>query len=217
MMKLIDLSHTISEATPVYPGTEAPIVSTPCTIEHHGFTEKRLNLFSHTGTHMDAPSHILQNGKSLDCFSLDRFTGGAVVADLTGIAAPEITVQDLSAYETQLSRIEFLLLHTGWYRKWGYESYFGGFPVLTRDAARWLAGFPLRGIGMDMISIDRTDTTTYPIHRIFLEKEILIIENLTNLAELPDAIFSFYCFPLKIQDADGSPVRACAGIPFRHS
>ena len=211
-MKFIDLSYTISEATPVYPGTEAPIVSTPCTIEHQGFAEKRLNLFSHTGTHMDAPSHILPNGKALDCFPIDRFTGRAMVADLTGIASPEITIQDLQPCEAQLSHIEFLLLHTGWYWKWGQENYFVDYPVLAADAARWLAGFPLRGIGMDMISIDRTDTATYPIHRIFLEKEILIIENLTNLAELPATIFTFYCFPLKIQDADGSPVRACAGM-----
>lgn len=213
VMPIIDLSHTISEATPVYPGTEAPIISTPCTIDRQGFTEKRLNLFSHTGTHMDAPAHILRNGKTLDRFSLNHFTGRAVVADLTGIAAPEITIRDLQPYETQLSRVEFLILHTGWYQKWGDAAYFSNFPVLTTDAARWLAGFRLRGIGMDMISIDRTDTATYPIHRIFLEKEVLIIENLTNLAELPDAVFTFYCFPLKIQDADGSPVRACAENP----
>ena len=211
-MKIIDLSHTLSEKTPVYPGTEPPVFSTPCTIRRQGFTEKKITLFSHTGTHMDAPSHILVNGKSLDRFGTDKFIGRAAVADFTGIHSAEIKPDDLFPYEMQIQKTDFLLLHSGWYKKWNTTEYLTDYPVLTAEAATWLAGFPLKGVGVDMISVDRTDTDTYPIHRIFLQKEILIVENLTNLAELPDMIFTFLCFPLKIQDADGSPVRAAAMI-----
>jgi kynurenine formamidase len=209
-MKTIDLSHTISNETPVYPGTEPPVFSTPCTIEKQGFTEKRITLFSHTGTHMDAPSHILLEGKSLDRFPTEKFLGKAAVINLTHIDHEKIERYDLLQYETLILKIDFLLLHTGWYLKWGTDDYFKEYPVLTAAAAKWLAGFPLKGIGVDMISVDRTDTNTYPIHQVFLKNEILIVENLTNLSSLPDRIFSFFCFPLKIQDADGSPVRAAA-------
>jgi arylformamidase len=211
-MKTIDLSHTISIETPVYPGTEPPVFSTPCTIEKQGFSEKRITLFSHTGTHMDAPSHILPEGKSLDRFPAEKFMGKAAVINLTHIHRMEIEHHDLLQYEAFILKIDFLLLHTGWYLKWGTDAYFKEYPVLTAAASRWLAGFPLKGIGVDMISVDRTNTNTYPIHRIFLQNEILIVENLTNLSELPDKIFSFFCFPLKIKDADGSPVRAAALI-----
>jgi len=211
-MKTVDLSHTISTETPVYPGTEPPVFTTPCTIENQGYTEKRITLFSHTGTHMDAPSHILLKGKSLDRFPAEKFMGKAAVINLIHIDHEKIERYDLIQYEPLILKIDFLLLHTGWYLKWGRDDYFKEYPVLTSAAARWLAGFPLKGIGVDMISVDRTDTDTYPIHRVFLQNEILIIENLTNLSELPDKIFSFFCFPLKIKDADGSPVRAAALI-----
>jgi arylformamidase len=209
-MKTIDLSHTISIETPVYPGTDPPSFSIPCTIENQGFLEKRITLFSHTGTHMDAPSHILSDGKSLDRFPAEKFMGKAAVINLTHIDRSDITYHDLIQYDSLILKIDFLLLHTGWYLKWGKDDYFKEYPVLTAAAARWLAGFPLKGIGVDMISVDRTDTDTYPIHRIFLQNEILLVENLTALSELPDMIFSFCCFPLKIKDADGSPVRATA-------
>lgn len=211
-MKTIDLSHTISIETPVYPGTEPPSISIPCTIENQGFAEKRITLFSHTGTHMDAPSHILSDGKSLDRFPAEKFMGKAAVINLTHIDKTEIKHHDLLQYEPLILKIDFLLFYTGWYKKWRKDDYFKEYPVLTAAAARWLAGFPLKGIGVDMISVDRTDTDTYPIHRIFLQNEILIVENLTALSELPDMIFSFFCFPLKIKDADGSPVRAAALI-----
>lgn len=211
-MKTIDLSHTISETTPVYPGTEPPVLSTPCTIKQQGFTEKKMTIYSHTGTHMDAPSHILANGKSLDQYTTDQFAGTAAVADLTQIDSSEIRKRDLHPYASLIRKVDFLLLHTGWYQKWGQEDYFRDYPVLTTEAVQWLAQFPLKGIGVDMISVDRTDTDIYPIHRILLQNEILIVENLTNLAKLPDTIFTFCGFPLKIQDADGSPLRATALI-----
>jgi arylformamidase len=211
-MKAIDLSHTISTETPVYPGTEPPVFSTPCTIITHGFAEKKITLLSHTGTHLDAPSHIIPNGKSLDQFSTNKFMGKAAVVNLADTDPTEIKYHDLLPYESLITKIDFLLLYTGWCEKWGNDEYFKEYPVLTTEAANWLTGFQLKGIGVDMISIDRTDTDTYPIHRIFLKKEIIIVENLTNLAKLLGFDFTFFCFPLKIQDADGSPVRATALI-----
>jgi kynurenine formamidase len=211
---VIDLSRTISEDMPVYPGTEKPVITDPCTIDGCGFAEKKITFYSHTGTHMDAPSHILTGAPCLEDFSVSHFIGRGVVIDLsrTDTLNRNIELSDLMAFKDILERKEFILLHTGWGRYWGKDEYFKGYPVLTSDAAIWLAGFNLKGIGIDMISIDAPDTSDMHIHKTFLVKNTVIIENLFNMAELIGRDFTFCCFPLKLENSDGSPVRAVAII-----
>ncbi len=209
-MKIVDLSHTISPDMPVYPGTEPPVFSTACTIEDIGFMEKKITLYSHTGTHMDAPSHIIPGAKTLDQMPPDLFVGNGAVVELGVKECRTIDIELLKPHRGRIERSEFLLLHTGWGDLWGEEAYLKGYPVLSHDAAEWLADFPLKGIGADTISADEVESATFPIHTILLEREIVVIENLTNLRALSDNEFVFCCFPLKIENADGSPVRAVA-------
>ena len=84
--------------------------------------------------------------------------------------------------------------------------------MLTTEAAKWLSGFDLKAVGFDYVSVDAMDASELPNHRILLSKEILIIENLTDLDKLPETKFDFFAIPLKIENADGSPVRAFAEI-----
>jgi arylformamidase len=209
-MNIVDLSHTISPDMTVYPGTEPPVFSTACTIEGMGFMEKKITLYSHTGTHMDAPSHIIPGAKTLDQMPPDRFVGKGAVVDLRVNRGSIIDIELLKPHQGRIERSEFLLLHTGWGDLWGEEAYLSGYPVLSHDAATWLAGFTLKGIGADTISADEAQSLTFPIHTLFLKRDIVIIENLTNLNALPDKEFLFSCFPLKMEKADGSPVRAVA-------
>lgn len=209
-MEIVDLSHTISPDMPVYPGTEPPVFSTACTIEGIGFMEKKITLYSHTGTHMDAPSHIIPGAKTLDLMPPDRFVGKGAVIDLGVNDGHTIDIEILKPHQGRIERSEFLLLHTGWGDLWGEEAYLKWYPVLSHDAATWLAGFPLKGIGADTISVDEAESTTFPIHTILLGRNIVVIENLANLGTLPYNGFVFCCFPLKMEKADGSPVRAVA-------
>jgi arylformamidase len=209
-MNIVDLSHTISPDMTVYPGTEPPVFSTACTIEGMGFMEKKITLYSHTGTHMDAPSHIIPGAKTLDQMPPDRFVGKGAVVDLRVNRGSIIDIELLKPHQGRIERNEFLLLHTGWGDLWGEEAYLSGYPVLSHEAATWLAGFTLKGIGADTISADEAQSLTFPIHTLFLKRDIVIIENLTNLNALPDKEFLFSCFPLKMEKADGSPVRAVA-------
>jgi arylformamidase len=209
-MKIVDLSHTICPDMPVYPGTEPPTFSSACTIEGMGFLEKKITFYSHTGTHMDAPSHIIPGAKTLDQMPPDRFVGKGAVVELEVNDGPTIDLERLKPHQGRIESCEFLLFYTGWADLWGKEDYLKGYPVLSHHAATWLAGFPLKGIGMDAISADGAESVTFPIHTILLERDIVIIENLTNLRALPDNEFVFCCFPLKIEKADGSPVRAVA-------
>ena len=212
-MKVIDLTHYIDSEMPVYPGTEPPTFSTPCTIETSGFTESRVALYSHTGTHIDAPAHIIPGAKTLDHLDIDHYFGRACMLDLTPVMKGTIDIADLKPHEDLMGKGDFVLLHTGWSEFWNKGRYFEGYPLLSPEAATWISGFRLKGLGVDMISIDREGTADFPIHRILLEQNILIIENLTNLQGLPGMGFSFSCLPLKFENADGSPVRAIAIIP----
>jgi arylformamidase len=212
--RVIDLSRTIAEDMPVYPGTEQPVISDPCTIEGCGFAEKKITLYSHTGTHMDAPSHILKGAPCLEDLGAGHFIGNGVVIDLrqNAVENRSIELDDLLPFKELVTGKQFILLHTGWGKYWGRDEYFKGYPILSTDAAGWLAEFNPRGIGIDMISIDPPDTEDMNIHKIFLSRNIVIIENLSNLSELTWMSFVFCCFPLKLDDSDGSPVRAIAVI-----
>ena len=209
-MRLIDLSHVIEENMHVYPGTEKPTLSIACTVREHGFLERRLDMFSHTGTHMDAPAHMIEDGACLDELPVERFFGKAVVIDATGCAGQKIGMRELQPREKAIAASDFVLFRTGWSRYWGREEYFRGFPVLEPEAAVWLVAQGLSGIGVDAISVDPADGGEYEVHGALLGGGLVVIENLTNLHVLPAEGFHFSCFPLPLKDADGSPVRAVA-------
>ena len=161
---------------------------------------------------MDAPAHIIRGARTLDQFSADHFMGKSSVLDMTSTHRPTVDIHHIEPYQDLIAKSKFLLLYTGWSRWWGTDAYYQGYPVLSPEAARWIAGFELRGLGVDMISVDPAGASPFTIHEIFLHRNILIIENLTNLQALPNTDFILSCFPLNIEDADGSPIRAVAII-----
>ena len=209
-MAVIDLSHPITADMPVYPGTAPPVIEISGTIEKEGFLEKKLTLFSHTGTHADAPAHVIEGAPNLDELPAARFMGRAFLLRLPPNGRKTIARASLQPFETAIAGSEFLLFHTGWCEIWGTEDYFSGYPVLTPEAARWLNRFSLKGVGFDTISADPPDAGDLTIHRILLGNGSVIIENLANLHALPAGHFRFSCFPMPIQQADGAPVRAVA-------
>ena len=209
-MKLVDLSHPITESMPVYPGTEPPTLRTACTRAEHGFEERILTLYSHTGTHLDAPCHILEHADTLDHLGPDRFFGPATVLACALGRGRAIEREHLASHEARIRKADFVLLHTGWSKFWGSKAYYSDYPVLSPEAALWLAGFKLKGVGVDAISVDAADTADYPVHRAILGSGAVVVENLTNLALLADKKPLFSCLPLKIEQGDGSPVRAVA-------
>ncbi|SNR94516.1 Kynurenine formamidase [Anaerovirgula multivorans] len=209
-MKIIDLTQVMHADMPVFPGTEKPIFFPANTLEKDGFIETKLSLYSHTGTHIDAPGHMLLGANLLNQLGIDHFVGKAAVLDFTNIEKQEISKEDLLKYESKLKDLDYVLLKTGWSQYWGEDKYFDGFPFLTVEAAAWLAGFNLKGIGVDAISIDDMKTTTFPVHYKLFENNMIVIENLTNLNLINEEIFVFSCLPLNYENADGSPVRAVA-------
>jgi kynurenine formamidase len=213
-MKLVDLTHPITPNMPVYPGTEPPVFITGCSIEEAGFLEKQITFYSHTGTHIDAPAHLIKDHNTLDMLAIEHFYGPALMLDFYNFKAKTIGVEALEPHRDAIKKVDFLLLRTGWSRHWGSERYFSNYPVLSPEAANWLSSFGIKGFGLDTISADTVDSQDYQVHKALLQKNIIIIENLANLADLPCNQFEFSCFPLSFEDADGSPVRAVAYIQY---
>ena len=211
-MRVIDLTHVIRENMPVYPGTEPPKLEAANSIEKDGFKETRITMFSHTGTHMDPPVHLFPNGTTLDRFPPEQFIGKAVVIDCRDLSDGEpISMAKIRCAGEKADKADFLLFNLGWDRRWGTESYFGDYPCLDEEVLDYILQGNYKGIGFDVIGLDPIADVNLTRHKkLFAEKEIVNIENLCNLEKCGSGLFWFSCFPLRIEDCDGSPIRAVA-------
>lgn len=207
---IIDLSHTLQENMIVYPDSPNPVLDPVATIESNGYNELRITCSTHTGTHIDAPSHILEKGKNLDELNIDTFYGNALVIDCSHQKSIEEACIEDSL--TDYSYFHFLLFYTGWDRYWNTPEYFRNYPVLSSEAAGFISRLHLKGVGIDAPSYDPVISTDLPNHHILLKSGIILIENLCGLQRIPSGEFIFSCFPLKIDRSDASPVRAVAII-----
>jgi arylformamidase len=208
--QVIDLTHPLAAGMPFYPGTEPPAFSEAYSVAEHGYAELRLTMLTHTGTHVDAPAHMLAAGQTLDDYPAGWFVGRATVIDVAQVQGGVIEQADLEPHRDALAGLDHVLLHTGWSARWGQASYYDGYPVLSEEAARWLVASGLRGVGVDAVSVDAAGSTSFAVHRVLLESGLVIVENLTGLELLRGRTFLFCCLPLKITGADGAPVRAVA-------
>jgi kynurenine formamidase len=192
----------------MFPGVIEPIFAQSNTIQKDGFALLTMTMCLHTGTHIDAPCHIIPDTKSLDAFPIEKFIGKGITIDCTQISS--ISLDFLKSKEKEIKEAEFILFYTGWQNKWNTPNYFDEFPTLTTDAVEWLLTFHLKALGFDAISVDTIADNNLPNHHLLLKKEILIIENMMNLDKLIDEDFELNCIPLKIEKSDGSPIRAFA-------
>ncbi len=210
MKKIIDLTHSVAPDMPVFPGDPPVNFRVAAEIPRDGFRETELTISSHTGTHVDAPSHVVPGGLTLDRLPMTSFFGTAVVVDCTRIPAGGRVTLDLIRETRCADKAEFLILRTGWGKFWGNEKFFGDYPVLDVEAARWIVAAHKKSVGLDVMSLDPISSESLPLHHILLGGGVLIVENLCCLEELPSGLFNFCAFPLKLADADGSPARAAA-------
>ena len=214
MKRMVDLSHAIGPATPVFPGdppvdiTVVESTQDPPLSERRRLNCSRIGLIVHVGTHMDAPFHFFEAGETIDRVPLDRCVGPAVLVDLRHLrAGEEIGREHLQTHAKQLTETGKAVLHTGWSKHWGKEEYFSEHPRISAEGAQFLIDCGVHLIGVDTPSVDRPP---FPAHLALLGSGILIVENLTNLAAIEDEVFQLHVLPLKIAGRDGSPVRAIA-------
>ncbi len=174
----------------------------------------QLTVCTHMGTHIDAPSHFIPGARPLDGFGLDRFALEAVVWAFEKDPNETIDVADLALAAPTVRPGDAVLLATGWGEKWGTPDY-REHPYLTPAAGRWLVDAGVALLGLDVMTPDmpvaiRPAGYTHPVHDVLLRNEVLIVENLVGLGELAGYRIEFQALPLKLDAADGSPVRAVA-------
>ena len=213
-MNIIDLTHTISENMPVYPGTETPKLQPANTYEKDGFKETLMTMFSHTGTHMDPPAHLFEGRTTLDKFPINQFVGTATVIECSELdEGGRITMEHINKNKENADAADFLLFHTGWDAHWGKDKYYGDYPFIDTEVAEYIVEHKKKGVGLDTIGLDPIRDINLTLHKMLLkENETVIIENLTNLGKIERGLFTFIALPLKHENADGSPIRAIAII-----
>ena len=211
-MKVIDLTHIINEKMPVYPGTDTPKLTPVNTYKKDGFKETFLQMYTHTGPHVDSPAHIYEGKKTLDEFPIDQFIGKALVIDCRMLKEGEsITMENLKVYGEKTDMADFLLFNLGWDKRWGSDEYFGDYPCIDDEVMDYILKGNYKGIGFDVMGLDPiADENLIRHKKLFENCDIINIENLTNLEQCGDELFWFGCFPLKIENCDGSPIRAVA-------
>lgn len=201
----IDLTMPIAEGMPFNPDHFPPDVTPYARIETHGWSASKLVLDSHLGTHMDAPSHFVAGGRTLDQIPLDVLIGPAQIVHLGQVGEREALTP---AHFPPISQPR-LLIHTGWSeRALGTPAYFDRYPYLTPEAAIYLADRGVRLVGLDCPSVDYDPGET---HVALLSRGTVIIENLVHLDRL-SADCALFALPLPIKGGDGCPLRAVAEV-----
>ncbi|MGV7225484.1 MAG: cyclase family protein [Nitrosopumilus sp.] len=212
-MKPIDLSLTISESIPSFPGSPKPHFINWSDLEHDGYNLELLFLSSHTGTHLDAPYHFVKNGLKINEIPLDRLLGKAILIKIKKTKNTSIKKSDIVLFEKNNGKIpnhSSIFFYTSWQKNLKKDNYFTENPGLDSTSAKYLASKKINLVGIDSPSIDLGKDESFSVHHILSKSNILIVENLANLNKIKSKEFDFTILPLKLKDATGSPVRAVA-------
>ncbi len=130
-MKIVDLSHLIDNDMPVYAETELPELQPICTLDKDGYRETKITLYSHTGTHIDAPGHMLNNGIYLDHIGIEYFIGRATILDFSNGKNSLINPNEIVPYQDRISKVDFVIIETLWSKYWGEKNYYQNYPCLS--------------------------------------------------------------------------------------
>jgi kynurenine formamidase len=204
-MKVIDLTHPISGALPVYfPWHPATRLEQTATYREHQCVVRRLTIGTHSGTHIDAPSHIFEGMHDMDGYDPSVWYLKAQVLDFT----PREPRRPITAAELKRKRIGrrgAVIIKTGWDRNFGREDFYATYPPLAVDAAEYLVARGVRAVAADT-------PFTLDVHKILLKAGIPLITNVNNTSMLKRGSVRLIAAPLLIKGGDGAPARVLAVV-----
>ncbi len=215
---LIDLSHTIEDGLITYKGLPAPIICDYLSREeskaHYAegttFQIGKIEMVANTGTYLDSPFHRYEDGNDLSQLRLEQ------MADLEAIVIRVPFGEQLAIgpdhFKEKELRGRAVLVHTGWDAHWNTDAYFENHPFLTEETAVYLQKCGVKLVGIDSVNIDDTSGNARPVHSTLLKNNILIVEHLCNLQNLPDENFTFSAVPPMFVGVGTFPVRAFAKV-----
>ena len=199
----------IVPSTRVFPGSPQPSFIEWSKFEIHGYSSEVMFLSTHTGTHIDAPSHFIPDSRTIDKIKVSRFVSRSILIKIPKKADQQITLNDI--INCKINANDTVVFATGWEKRFKNDNYMINNPGLSLDAAEYLVSNRVNAVAIDGPSIDRGVDNNFNIHSALLSNDIPIIENLCNLEELSSVkSFTLIVNPLKLVGASGSPVRAIA-------
>jgi len=208
-VRIVDLTHGFGDSMPVYPGLPRPAFRDIADVGTDGYAMTELHLLNHVGTHVDAPSHQIAGGDTLDQIALERLVTDAFTIDVSRRDPGPLTCDELEPYLDRIREGDIVLLFSDNARNYGTEAYWTGWSYPDADASRALIDRGVSAIGFDGPSADPVDTTTFELHRIWLSAGRMILENVANLDQLPERA-PVVVAPMKLAGGNGAPVRIFA-------
>ncbi len=208
-VSIIDLTQHLEDDMARYPGIPEPSFTDIAEVSRDGYAMSEFRLVNHIGTHVDAPSHQIQDGDTLDDIGLERLLTDAVTLDFRDHDRGPLTLEDVQPYLEQIRADDFVFICSGNDVNWGKAAYWTGWCYPDAQASRAIIAREVSGIGFDGPSADPVDTTTFDLHKVWLGAGRLIIENLSNLTQLPPRT-PVVVAPMKVRGANGAPARVFA-------
>ena len=213
MTRYIDLTHRIEEDMVVFPGDPPPEFKEVMTLGKDMCTVQSIRFNNHLGTHLDAPSHFIEGGMTVDKIPLESLIGTAVIFDFTHKGKNDlITKEDLQAYRYRILPGSRVLIMTGWDVNFTSDDFYKDFPCLTQEAAELLASLEIRLLGMDTPSPSPLDDPGQVIHKTLLAAGIIILESVKNLTTIDRNQCQIIVSPPLIKDFSGAPCRVVAVV-----
>ncbi len=202
-MKIYDLTVPIRPGMPVYPGDPDVEIEPWQSIQQGAQANvSLLKMGAHTGTHVDAPAHFYPGARGAEAIPTEVLVGPSVVIEL---AVPDaIAPGDLQV--AMPPGTQRLLLKTRNSYLWDRAGFQEDFVYLTGETARWLVDQGVKLVGIDYLSVDRTNAGRPEAHLVLLGAGLVVLEGL-DLRHVPPGRYTLVCLPLKIQGADGAPAR----------
>jgi kynurenine formamidase len=219
----LDLSHTIQDGLVTYKGLPPPLICDYLSREASKkiyepgteFQIGKIEMVSNTGTYIDTPFHRYSHGKDLSEIGLESLVD--LEAEMIHIPFKEGLEIGLDAFLNLELKGKALLIHTGWDIHWNTESYYENHPYLNRESAEFLKNSGVILVGIDSHNIDNTRGISRPVHTLLLGSNILIVEHLTGLEQIPPGPFTFTALPPKFKGVGTFPVRAIAQTKSSHT
>jgi len=207
-MPLIDLTHPITADLPVYfPWHPKTAMEQTATYADHQCVVRRLTIGTHTGTHIDAPSHVFEGMHDMDGYDPAIWYLSAQVLDFTPRAERhEITMAELK--RRRVKKGGAVIIKTGWDRFFGREDYYRTYPPLSVEGAHYLVAQKIRAVAADT-------PFSFEVHKVLLKEGIPLITNLNNTGRLKAGTVRLIAAPLLLQGGDGAPARVLAVVGRR--
>lgn len=210
MNKIIDLTYMINNEMITYPTPWHPKVSVKRLgkIEKVGRNTCKIILGTHTGTHIDAPLHFIENGTSIEKIPLEKIVGQVTIIDFSHLQKNHpIQKEDLQ----KIKITKRMIFRFSWEKYWNLDKFYQDHPFFTEEAANYLVSEGVELLGYDTPSPDSSKSdgkVDSPIHKIFLGNGIVLLEYLANLDKVEELEnWNIVVAPMKIEGSDGSPSR----------